>query len=77
MTKIVDIKAREVLDSRGNPTVAADVILEGGVVGSACSPFVNVVRGGWVAGVNGLRVVRWPVLGSLGALRSCGYLVGF
>ncbi|MCO7226379.1 phosphopyruvate hydratase [Pleionea sp. CnH1-48] len=38
MTKIVDIKAREVLDSRGNPTVEADVILEGGVVGSACSP---------------------------------------
>lgn len=26
--KIVDIKAREVLDSRGNPTVEADVILE-------------------------------------------------
>jgi len=38
MTKIVDIKAFEVLDSRGNPTVNADVILASGVVGSACAP---------------------------------------
>lgn len=38
MTKIVDIKAFEVLDSRGNPTVNADVILESGVVGTACAP---------------------------------------
>ncbi len=38
MSKIVDIKAREVLDSRGNPTVEADVVLESGVMGSACSP---------------------------------------
>ncbi len=38
MTKIVDIKAFEVLDSRGNPTVNADVILDNGAVGSACAP---------------------------------------
>ena len=38
MSKIVDIKAREVLDSRGNPTVEADVILASGVVGSAMVP---------------------------------------
>lgn len=38
MTKIADIKAFEVMDSRGNPTVNADVILESGVVGSACAP---------------------------------------
>ncbi len=38
MSKIVDIKALEVLDSRGNPTVSADVILECGAVGSACAP---------------------------------------
>jgi enolase len=36
--KIADIKAREILDSRGNPTVEADVILENGIVGSACAP---------------------------------------
>lgn len=38
MAKIVDIKGREVLDSRGNPTVEADVILEGGILGTACAP---------------------------------------
>lgn len=38
MAKIIDIKGREVLDSRGNPTVEADVILEGGITGSACAP---------------------------------------
>ncbi len=38
MTKIADIKAREVLDSRGNPTVEADVILENGTLGRACAP---------------------------------------
>ena len=38
MAQIANIKAREVLDSRGNPTVEADVILASGVVGSACAP---------------------------------------
>ncbi|WP_028670155.1 phosphopyruvate hydratase [Saccharospirillum impatiens] len=38
MAKILDIKAREVLDSRGNPTVEADVIVEGGIRGRACAP---------------------------------------
>lgn len=38
MTKIVEVKAFEVLDSRGNPTVNADVILDSGHVGSACAP---------------------------------------
>ncbi len=35
---ITDIRAREILDSRGNPTVEADVQVEGGVVGSASVP---------------------------------------
>jgi enolase len=38
MAAIVDIRAREVLDSRGNPTVEADVVLASGVVGSAMVP---------------------------------------
>ncbi len=38
MSKIVDIKAFEVLDSRGNPTVMAEVVLDTGAVGSACAP---------------------------------------
>jgi enolase len=38
MTAIVDIRAREILDSRGNPTLEADVILASGVIGSAMVP---------------------------------------
>ena len=38
MSTIVDIQAREILDSRGNPTVEADVILAGGAVGRAAVP---------------------------------------
>jgi len=38
MSNIKDIKAREVLDSRGNPTVEVDVILQSGVMGRAIVP---------------------------------------
>jgi enolase len=38
MTEIVSIHAREILDSRGNPTVEADVTLEGGAMGRAAVP---------------------------------------
>ncbi len=38
MAKIVDIKAREVYDSRGTPTVEADVVLDGGFWGRAAVP---------------------------------------
>ena len=37
-TQIKDIRAREILDSRGNPTIEADVILANGVVGRAAAP---------------------------------------
>jgi enolase len=37
-TKIVRVHARQILDSRGNPTVEADVVLEGGVMGRAAVP---------------------------------------
>ena len=36
--KIKDVKGREILDSRGNPTVEVDVILENGIIGRACVP---------------------------------------
>ena len=38
MTEIVEIRAREILDSRGNPTVEADVFLADGVMGRAAVP---------------------------------------
>ena len=38
MSNIADIRAFEILDSRGNPTVQADVILDNGIIGTACAP---------------------------------------
>jgi enolase len=38
MSSVVDVVAREILDSRGNPTVEADVLLESGVMGRAAVP---------------------------------------
>jgi enolase len=38
MSTIIDIHAREILDSRGNPTVEVDVLLEGGAMGRAAVP---------------------------------------
>ena len=38
MSAIIDVIAREILDSRGNPTVEADVLLESGVMGRAAVP---------------------------------------
>jgi enolase len=38
MSSIVDVVAREILDSRGNPTVEADVLLESGAMGRAAVP---------------------------------------
>ena len=38
MSRIVDIVGREVIDSRGNPTVEADVYLDSGVMGRAAVP---------------------------------------
>jgi enolase len=38
MSSIVDVVAREILDSRGNPTVEADVLLESGILGRAAVP---------------------------------------
>ena len=38
MTKIAEIRGREILDSRGNPTVEADVVLASGATGRAAVP---------------------------------------
>src|SRR3990172_3361469 len=38
MASIVDVRGREILDSRGNPTVEVDVVLEGGAFGRAAGP---------------------------------------
>mgnify|MGYP001196482972 CR=1 FL=1 len=38
MSKIKNIYAREILDSRGNPTVEAEILLDSGIIGRACVP---------------------------------------
>ncbi len=38
LSKIIEVRAREILDSRGNPTVEADVLTEGGALGRASVP---------------------------------------
>lgn len=38
MTEIIDIRAREILDSRGNPTIEVEVEIESGVIGRAAVP---------------------------------------
>ncbi len=38
MSEIIDVRGREILDSRGNPTVEAEVELDGGAVGRAAVP---------------------------------------
>ncbi len=38
MSKIIDVKAREILDSRGNPTIEVDVLTEDGAMGRAAVP---------------------------------------
>jgi enolase len=38
MSRIVDVRGRQIIDSRGNPTVEADVVLESGLVGRAAVP---------------------------------------
>ena len=43
--RIVDVHAREILDSRGNPTVEAEVKLEGGAIGRAAVPSGGSDRG--------------------------------
>ena len=50
MSKIVDIRGREILDSRGNPTVEADVFLDSGTVGRAAV----------AAGISGLFMETHP-----------------
>src|SRR6202000_2942004 len=38
MSRIVDVRGRQIIDSRGNPTVEADVVLDSGTIGRAAVP---------------------------------------
>ena len=60
MTNIGDIHAREVIDSRGNPTVEAEVTLSGGAIGRAIVPSgasTGLMKNFFVPGI---RALTWP-----------------
>lgn len=69
MTRIDHIHAREILDSRGNPTVEADVTLQSGVMGRAAVPSSTARRTNriWARTQSWRR--RWPWHGRPRALR--------
>jgi enolase len=54
MSIIIDIHAREILDSRGNPTVEVDVVLEDGTLGRAAVP-----SGASTGAYEAVRKARW------------------
>ena len=53
MSKITGVRARQIFDSRGNPTVEVDITLESGVMGRAAVP-----SGAWLGGERRDRLVR-------------------
>ena len=44
MAAIIELNAREILDSRGNPTVEVEVLLEDGAVGRAAVPSLSLIH---------------------------------
>ncbi|WP_039019172.1 phosphopyruvate hydratase [Halocynthiibacter namhaensis] len=82
MSTIYDIHAREILDSRGNPTVEVDVILEDGIMGRAAVPS-GASTGAWEASeMRDGDKARYMGKGVLGAVESVNgeiadMLVGF
>ena len=57
MTEIIDINAREILDSRGNPTVEVDVFLASGAAGRAAVPSGASTSSVWSFHTEG--TVKW------------------
>ncbi len=65
MTLIADIHGREIIDSRGNPTVEAEVTLKSGAVGRAAVPSGASTGTGGADGAGGTAVPSFSVLTAL------------
>jgi len=72
MSSIVDVVAREILDSRGNPTVEADVLIESGVHGPRRSAFGGFDRDARSAGTP--RQGQGTLRGARGVLKAVEHI---
>ena len=70
MTAIVDVHARQILDSRGNPTVEVDVTLEDGSMGRAAVPSGASTGAHEAVELRDGDKTRWGGKGVEGAVRS-------
>ena len=66
MSEILNVRAREILDSRGNPTIEADVITADGAIGRAVAPSGEAVR---EAGIVIAYIASYSGVSEPGALR--------
>jgi enolase len=70
LTTIIDIKAREILDSRGNPTVEVDVLLEDGSFGRAAVPSGASTGAHEAVELRDSKLKRYMGKGTLGAVKN-------
>jgi enolase len=73
MSEIADVRAREVLDSRGNPTVEADVITAAGAIGRAIVPSGASTGSREALELRDGDATRY---GGKGVLKACGNILG-
>jgi enolase len=75
MTTIVDVKAREILDSRGNPTVEVDVMLEDGSFGRAAVPSGASTGAHEAVELRDTKAKRYMGKGTAGAVKNVNNII--
>jgi enolase len=75
LTTIVDVKAREILDSRGNPTVEVDVLLEDGSFGRAAVPSGASTGAHEAVELRDTKAKRYMGKGTLGAVKNVNNII--
>jgi enolase len=75
MTAIVDVKAREILDSRGNPTVEVDIMLEDGSFGRAAVPSGASTGAHEAVELRDVKAKRYIGKGTAGAVKNVNDII--
>ena len=75
MTEIIYLKAREILDSRGNPTVEVDVLVEDGSIGRAAVPSGASTGAYEAVELRDKRAKRYMGKGVVGAVRNVNEVI--